>query len=74
MTRFTRESAVCRASNPPMFGPVATGCCYRLGIRTEVSGADWGAFLVLERFVVVRLGLPHVGDARFEDLVTGQRV
>src|SRR5664279_3381962 len=25
MTRFTRESTVCRASNPLMFGSVATG-------------------------------------------------
>jgi hypothetical protein len=29
LTRFTRESADSRASNPPMFGSVATGCCYR---------------------------------------------
>ena len=27
--RFTRESADSRASNPPVFGSVATGCCYR---------------------------------------------
>ena len=30
--------------------------------------------LVLERLLVVRLGLPHVRDARFADWVTGQRV
>jgi len=29
MTRFTRESADSRASNPLVFGSVATGCCYR---------------------------------------------
>ena len=28
---FTMESANCGASNPPIFGSVATGCCYRLG-------------------------------------------
>ena len=35
--RFTRESADSRASNSPMFAPVATGCCYRLGVDPTSS-------------------------------------
>jgi hypothetical protein len=64
------KSAFCRASNSPMFAPVATGCCYRLGgpsyefarcFRAESEAKKWRTRRCLRPEGFERRGPPHEG-------------